>query len=64
MHFDTDEHRKLICCLNIKCLFKYIPRHLTNSCSFVSPTMCMVSVLMNNVLLMSSCTFDGGANNV
>ena len=39
MHFDTDEHRKFICCLNVKCLSKkYIPRNLMDSCSFVSPT--------------------------
>ena len=66
LHFDIDEHRKfiIVCCLNVKCLSKYIPRNLKDSCSFVSPTICMVSVSMNNLLLMSTCTFDAGLNNV
>ena len=45
-------------------LSKYIPRNLMDSCSFVSPTICMGLLLMNNLLLMSTCTFDGGLNNV
>ena len=42
MHFDIDEHRKFICCLKVKCLSKYIPRNVMDSCSFVSPTICSV----------------------
>ena len=64
MHLDIDEQRKFICCLNVRCLSKYIPRNLMDSCSFVSPTICMGLLLMNNLLLMSMCTFDGGLNNV
>ena len=41
MHLDKDEQRKGICCLNVRCLSKYIPRNLMDSCSFVSPTICM-----------------------
>ena len=56
LHFDIDnnnnngrnEHRKFICCLNVKCLSKYIPRNLMDSCSFVSPTIFMGVLLMNN----------------
>ena len=64
MHFDIDEHRKFICCLKVKCLSKYIPRNLMNSCSFVSPAICMGLLLMYNLLLMSTFTFDGGLNKV
>ena len=60
MHIDIDEQRKFICCLNVRCLSKYIPIKLMDSCSFVSPTICMGLLLMNNLLLMSTCTFDGG----
>ena len=35
-----------------------------DSCSFVSPTIFMDLLLMNNLLFMSTCTFDGGLNNV
>ena len=41
IHLDTDEHSKFICCLNVKCLSKYIPRNWMDSCSFASPTICM-----------------------
>ena len=64
MHFDIDEHRKFICCLNVKCLSKYIPRNFMDSCSSVSPTIFMGLLLMNNLVLMSKCTFDGGLNKV
>ena len=64
MHFDIDEPRKFICCLNVKCLSKYILRNLIHSRSFVSHKICMGLFLMNNLLLMSTCTFDGGLNNV
>ena len=64
MHFDIDEHRKFTCCLNVKCLSKYIPRNVMDSCSFDSPTICMGLLLMNKLLLMSTCMFDGVLNNV
>ena len=64
MRFDIEENRKFICCLNIKCLSKYIQRNLMDSCSTVSPTICMGLLLMNNLLLMSTRTFDDGLNNV
>ena len=54
-----------VCCLNVMCLsIYYIPRNLMDSCSPVSPTIVMGLLLMSNVLLMSTCTFDGGLNNV
>ena len=64
MHFDVDEHRKFICCLKVKCLSKYIPRNLMDSCSSVSRTIVMGLLLMDNLLSMLTSTFDGGRNNV
>ena len=64
MHLDIVEQRKFICCLNVRCLSKYIPRNVMDSRSFVSPTICMGLLLMNNLLLMSTCKFVGGLNDV
>ena len=62
---DTDDHRTCICCLKVKCLHNifremwWITVHL-----FLLTFICMGSLLMDNLFLMSTCTFDGGQNNV